>query len=84
MANSSHAGLLTLGEETVVTFAAPKEEQQDGGLSKQGDLRGGIYHDVNGDYAQQCWDPFDFAALAVSVSDIQATKVKQSSLQQAN
>ena len=50
---------------TVVTFAASKEKENDGGLSKQGDLLGNLYQNVNGDYADQCNDPFDFAALAI-------------------
>lgn len=54
--------------ETAVTFAAPKEkEENDGGAWKQADLIGNIYQDINGDYARQCSDPFDFAALAVHV-----------------
>ena len=52
--------------KTVITFFAPKEkEENDGGLWKEGDLRSEIYQDINGDYANQCADPFDFAALAV-------------------
>ena len=56
---------LTSCIETVITFAAPKEEEDDGGVSEQGDLRNNIYKDVNGDYATQCDDCFDFAALVV-------------------
>lgn len=55
-------------QETVVTFANPKEEASDDDCSKQGDLYDNILHDVNGDYAAQCADPLDFAALAVLVS----------------
>ena len=58
--------LWVLDGETVVTFATAKEkEENDGGLSKQADLVGNIYEDINGDFAKQCADPFDFAALAV-------------------
>ncbi|KAL8696229.1 MAG: hypothetical protein Q9224_002904, partial [Gallowayella concinna] len=52
-------------EQTVVTFATPKEKEDDGDLSDQGDLRDNVYKDVNGDYARRCSDPFDFAALVV-------------------
>ncbi|KAL8682059.1 MAG: hypothetical protein Q9186_001848 [Xanthomendoza sp. 1 TL-2023] len=52
-------------EKTVVTFATPKEKEDDGDLSDQGDLRDNVYKDVNGDYARRCSDPFDFAALVV-------------------
>lgn len=55
----------------MVTFVAPKEkEDDDGGMSKQGDVRTNIYNDISGDYARRCNDPFDFAALAVFVSCI--------------
>ena len=58
--------LWVLDGETVVTFASPKEtDEHDGGVWKQADLVGNIYQDINGDYARQCADPFDFAALAV-------------------
>ena len=57
--------LWVLDGRTIVTFAAPKEKENDGGLSKQGDLLGNLYQNVNGDYADQCHDPFDFAALAI-------------------
>ena len=58
--------LWIVDSKTVVTFFAPKEkEENDGGLWKEGDLRSEIYQDINGDYANQCADPFDFAALAV-------------------
>ena len=58
--------LWILDKGTVVTFATPKEEEKkDRGLSRQGDLLGELYQNVNGDYADQCHDPFDFAALAV-------------------
>ena len=58
--------LWVLDNETVVTFASPKEkEEHDGGLWKQADLVSNIYQDINGDFASQCKDPFDFAALAV-------------------
>ena len=57
--------LWVVDNRTVVTFFAPKEkEENDGGLWKEGDLRSEIYHDINGDYANQCADPYDFAALA--------------------
>ncbi|KAL8819732.1 MAG: hypothetical protein Q9223_001889 [Gallowayella weberi] len=59
--------LWIVDEQTVVTFATPKEKEDDGGLSDQGDLRENIYKDVNGDYARRCSDPFDFAALVVFV-----------------
>lgn len=58
--------LWVIDNQTVVTFFAPKEkEENDNGLSREGDLRSEIYQDVNGDYANQCVDPYDFAALAV-------------------
>ena len=58
--------LWVLDGETVVTFASPKEkDENDRGLWKQADLVGNIYQDINGDFARQCADPFDFAALAV-------------------
>lgn len=58
--------LWIVDNKTVVTFFAPKErEENDGGLWKEGDLRSEIYQDINGDYANQCADPFDFAALAI-------------------
>ena len=58
--------LWIVDNKTVVTFFAPKEkEDDDGGLWKEGDLRSEIYQDINGDYANQCTDPYDFAALAV-------------------
>ncbi|CAD6571283.1 MAG: hypothetical protein ASARMPRED_004452 [Alectoria sarmentosa] len=58
--------LWIVDNKTVITFFAPKEkEENDGGLWKEGDLRSEIYQDINGDYANQCADPFDFAALAV-------------------
>ena len=58
--------LWIVDNKTVITFFAPKEkEDDDGGLWKEGDLRSEIYQDINGDYANQCEDPFDFAALAV-------------------
>lgn len=61
--------ILIWSVETVITFVAPKEEEEDdGGTWKQGDVRTSIYNDVNGDYARKCSDPFDFAALAVFVS----------------
>ena len=43
-------------------------EENDGGVWKQADLIGNIYQDINGDFARQCSDPFDFAAVAVYVS----------------
>lgn len=56
--------------ETVITFATPKEEEDgDDGIWKQGNLHNNIYKDISGDYAKQCRDPFDFAALAVLVSN---------------
>ena len=52
--------------QTVVSFFASKErEEHDHGLSRECDIRSMIYQDINGDYANQCSDPFDFAALAV-------------------
>lgn len=58
--------LWIVDKETVVTFFGSKEkEETDKGLRGEGNLRSEIYRDVNGDYANQCKDPFDFAALAV-------------------
>lgn len=56
---------LTVYTETVITFAAPKEKEDIDTPWKLGDLRSNIYRDVNGDYARQCDDCFDFAALVV-------------------
>jgi hypothetical protein len=59
--------LWIMDKQTVITFFASKEkEEMDKGLRGEGNLRSEIYRDVNGDYANQCKDPFDFAALAVS------------------
>ena len=53
--------------QTVVTFFTAKErEEHDNGISRECDIRSAIYQDINGDYASQCSDPFDFAALAVA------------------
>ena len=58
--------LWILDDETVVSFAAPKERDEgDAGLHEQGDLRRVIYKDINGDFSRPCDDCFDFAALAV-------------------
>ena len=58
--------LWIMDNQTVITFFAAKEkEENDNGLSREGDLRSEIYQDINGDFASQCADPFDFAALAV-------------------
>lgn len=58
--------LWIMDKETVITFFGSKEkEDMDKGLRGEGNLRSEIYRDVNGDYANQCRDPFDFAALAV-------------------
>ena len=58
--------LWILDDETVVSFAAPKERDEgDAGLHHQGDLRRAIYKDINGDFSRPCDDCFDFAALAV-------------------
>ncbi len=58
--------LWIVDNKTVITFFPPKEkEENDGGLWREGDLRSEIYQDINGDYANRCEDPFDFAALAV-------------------
>ena len=55
-----------MNNQTIITFFSPKEkEQNDNGLSREGDLRSEIYQDINGDYASQCVDPFDFAALVI-------------------
>ena len=58
--------LWIMDNQTVITFFAAKEkEENDYGLSREGDLRSEIYQDITGDFANQCADPFDFAALAV-------------------
>ena len=58
--------LWIMDDKHVITFFASKEkEEKDSGLRGEGNLRGEIYRDINGDYANQCADPFDFAALAV-------------------
>lgn len=59
--------LWVIDKQTVITFFASKEkEDNDNGIWREGDLRSEIYQDINGDYASQCVDPYDFAALAVS------------------
>lgn len=59
--------LWIVDDQTVITFFTSKErERNDNGNSREGDIRSKIYQDINGDYANQCSDPFDFAALAVS------------------
>ena len=62
---SSVLSKLTGYIETVITFAAPKEKEDLDIRWELGDLRSSIYQDVNGDYARQCDDCFDFAALVV-------------------
>ncbi|KAL8824362.1 MAG: hypothetical protein Q9170_008184, partial [Blastenia crenularia] len=57
--------LWIVDERTVITFATLRERDGDSGLWEQSDLKDSIYKDVNSDYAHQCSDPFDFAALAV-------------------
>ena len=57
--------LFVMDNETVVTFAAPKEKDPNDNEIPQADIKTNIYKDVNGDYASQCEDCFDFAALAV-------------------
>ena len=57
--------LFVVDSETVVTFAAPKEKDPNDNDLPQADIKTNIYKDVNGDYASQCEDCFDFAALAV-------------------
>lgn len=58
--------LWVLDNHTVVTFFASKEkEQNDNGIWREADLRSEIHQDINGDYANQCSDPYDFAALVV-------------------
>ena len=59
--------LWIIDNQTVITFFTPKErEEKDNGLSREADIRSQIYQDINGDYANQCLDPWDFAALAIS------------------
>ena len=59
--------LWIIDNQTVITFFTPKErEEKDSGLSREADIRNQIYQDINGDYANQCSDPWDFAALAIS------------------
>ena len=58
--------LWILDDKTSITFFSPKEhEGHDDPAIGEADLRNAIYQDVNGDYASQCSDPFDFAALIV-------------------
>ena len=76
--------LWIMDNQTVITFFAAKEkEENDNGLSREGDLRGDIYQDINGDFANQCADPFDFAALAVmhAVNAMFGDSVKNGDLQ---
>ena len=59
--------LWIIDNQTIITFFTPKErEDNDHNLSKEADIRSQIYQDINGDYANQCSDPWDFAALATS------------------
>ena len=76
--------LWIMDNQTVITFFAAKEkEENDNGLSREGDLRGEIYQDINGDFANPCADPFDFAALAVmhAVNAMFGESVKNGDLQ---
>ena len=76
--------LWIMDNQTVITFFAAKEkEENDNGLSREGDLRGELYQDINGDFANQCEDPFDFAALAVmhAVNAMFGESVKDGDLQ---
>ena len=58
--------LWILNKQTVVTFFGSKEEEQnDTGIWRQADLRSVNHQDIHGDYASQCVDPYDFAALVV-------------------
>lgn len=58
--------LWVLDNHTVVTFFASKEkEKNDKGVWREADLRSEIHKDINGDYANQCVDPYEFAALVV-------------------
>ena len=57
--------LWILDNETVVTFFPGRENDDQDGYSRQGDVRGLIYQDINGDYASSVADPFDFAALTI-------------------
>ncbi|KAG8528250.1 uncharacterized protein KY384_007167 [Bacidia gigantensis] len=52
-------------DATVVTFFPGRENDNHTGCSREGDVRSLIYQDINGDFANQCDDPYDFAALAV-------------------
>ena len=59
--------LWIIDSQTIITFFTSKErEERDDGVSRECDIRSTIYQDINGDYANQCADPFDFAALAVT------------------
>ena len=56
-----------LSEDTIVTFWPPKERgEDDSGSHTQADILANIRKDINGDYATQVEDCFDFAALVVS------------------
>ena len=58
--------LWIMDDQTIITFFNSKEkEKDDNGLSREGDLRSEIFQDINGDYANQCVNPYDFAALVV-------------------
>ena len=61
----SNPTVLTFAFRTVVTFFPGRENDEHTGYSREGDVRSLIYQDINGDYANQCNDPFDFAALAI-------------------
>lgn len=53
-------------DENVMTFATPKEkEDDDGGTHKQGDVRSNIHLDITRDDPRRCDDCFDFAAVAI-------------------
>jgi len=58
--------LWIIDKETVITFFSPRERDDHEGYSREANIRSLIYQDINGDYANQCDDPFDFAALAIS------------------
>ena len=58
--------LWVIDNQTVITFFTPEEkEDSDNGISGQGDLRSEIYQGINGDYANECLNPYDFAALVI-------------------
>ena len=64
--------LWIIDSQTVITFFSPKEkEDNDNGLSREGDLRSEIYQDINGDYAVGAFFGLSFYSPLYSEHKIQ-------------